>query len=347
MLWLCACVDPSEVRRAGPGEQPSDHDDSTDTAPAPVDTAPDTATHPTDSGTETAPLDTAPDTALLPAPVASYHLIDRDDPFTWDAIRALSETWTPGPLINSQNRPKDLPAARWAQKISPSWYGSGADLAAAVEEALGSSDPPAIVLFDELNSGTEALVAEAATTLGTTHPEWAGRWGAWVVNGEAVEYSALASGIDALLGANAALVLELYATQSRYCASGTSAGDRDAWLAGFFRGNEQGFGDRLVWLMDRRTAQGSASHVSIAFGVTDTYMDGTSPSVFLDRMFYVWMTRSEYRSLALLPNGGVGAYKWDDPAMSNTSRDLAFSDSFTHYVVNGETSSRSGQVDCD
>lgn len=83
------------------------------------------------------------------------------------------------------------------------------------------------------------------------------------------------------------------------------------------------------------------------FGVTDTYMDGTVPSIFLDRMFYVWVTRSGYRSFLLSPAGGAGAYKWEAAAVGNTSRDLAFKESFQHYCIDGLTSSRLGQVDCD
>jgi hypothetical protein len=86
----------------------------------------------------------------------------------------------------------------------------------------------------------------------------------------------------------------------------------------------------------------------VLFGVHDMYMDGEAPAVFLDRMFYVWVTRSGYPSvLDLAVGGGPGAWKWDQPYMSNTSRDLAFAESFDHYAVRGDRTSRLGQVQCD
>ena len=66
-------------------------------------------------------------------------------------------------------------------------------------------------------------------------------------------------------------------------------------------------------------------------------------------MFYVWVTRTDHADLFTLADGypGPGAYKWDDPSMSNTSRDLAFEESYEHYVVTGDHTSMDGQVDCD
>ena len=69
--------------------------------------------------------------------------------------------------------------------------------------------------------------------------------------------------------------------------------------------------------------------------------------MFLDRIFYVLLTRSYHDWTMSLEHGGPGAYKWDSPAMSNTSRDVAFYDAYVHYVVNGKHSSRLGQVACD
>jgi hypothetical protein len=58
------------------------------------------------------------------------------------------------------------------------------------------------------------------------------------------------------------------------------------------------------------------------------------------------VTRSGYPSIISLQNGGPGAWKWDGPYVSSTSRDLAFAQSFEHYVVQGKSSSRLGPVSC-
>ena len=79
----------------------------------------------------------------------------------------------------------------------------------------------------------------------------------------------------------------------------------------------------------------------------------TNAAVFIDRMFYVWMTRTGQPSMISAGNGGPGAYKWQDVAktdlgygVGNTSRDLAWAESFDHYAVQGLASSRLGPVSC-
>lgn len=76
-------------------------------------------------------------------------------------------------------------------------------------------------------------------------------------------------------------------------------------------------------------------------------MNDSNPAIFLDRLFYVWRNKSGYGSVMLVENDGVGAYKWDQPSMSNTSRDPAFQQSYDHYCALGETSSLKGQVKCN
>ena len=101
---------------------------------------------------------------------------------------------------------------------------------------------------------------------------------------------------------------------------------------------------RFHWLSQRKIARASDSQLSAMFGVTDTYMTGTGPAVFLDRMFFVWKTKSGYPSVIEATSGGVGAWKWHD--QSPTSRDAAFSESFAYYVVDDQTTSLKGQVTC-
>lgn len=275
----------------------------------------------------------------------SFHIIDREDVYHWDAVRVIAEA-NEATLISSQNKPEDLDVAFWAQKVNATWYANGQDLADAIHNALSQgASSPRMVMVDELNSGTIDIVADAADHLREHYPQWTGRWGAFVVNGTAVSFARLNPAIDALFDAQATLAVELYARQSEYCASGDSAGERDVWLADFYNGGRSLA--RMNWLMKRRTYRDSSSHVSVLFGVTDSYMNGTNPGVFLDRMFYVFLSRTYHDWTIAYDNGGPGAYKWDSPANGNTSRDVAFADSYEHYVVNGKASSRLGQVSCD
>ena len=315
-------------------------DDDDDTAPGDDD---DTAPDDDDDTAPDADDATGDDAPFVWVPT-SHHTVHIDDVWAWDAIAALAANGY-GPRITSQNKPPSIAWNDWTRNYHYSWAADGVALADSINAIL--SDPagaPGKVLIDELKADSLDMIREAAERMATVYPQWAGRWGAYIVNGEAVAYPGLNPAIDALLDANALLAVELYPHQSRYCEEGATAYERDLWLADFFSGTAtQG---RFDWLVQRRTNRGSASHISVVFGVTDSFLNGTAPAVFLDRMFYVWVTRSGYRSFLLDENGGPGAWKWDQPYMSNTSRDLAFSTSYLHYSVIGSTSSRLGQVSC-
>ena len=267
-----------------------------------------------------------------------------DDVWAWDAIADLAASGC-GPRVTSQNKPPSIAWADWTQNYHHSWAPEGIALADTIDAIL--SDPagaPGKFLIDELKADSLDQIREAAERMASVYPQWAGRWGAYLVNGEAVAYPGLNPAIDALLDADALIAVELYPHQSRYCDEGATAYARELWLADFFTGTPtQG---RFDWLVQRRTNRGSDSQLSVVFGVTDSFLDGAAPAVFLDRMFHVWVTRSGYRWFLLDENAGPGAWKWDQPCMSNTSRDLAFSESCLHDSVNGSTSSRLGQVSC-
>jgi len=286
------------------------------------------------------------------AAVHSYHTVHKDDIWAWDSIWALAQAYPDvGPMINSQNKSDLVPNTMWAQRIDPDWYATGTEMADAMHQAFIPFDTaPRVIMIDELKTqpaGTIQKFAECADRMRTVYPQWEGRWGVHVVNGPAVDYSGLNPGLDALLKANAVLAVEMYPLQSDYCNNGSTVGQRDQWLADFFRGDQGAFPQhRFHWLMERRAQLGSNSHVSIEFAVTDGYMNGTSPAIFLDRLFYVWRNKSGYGSLIYVGNGGVGAWKWDEPDMSNTSRDEAFAESFNHYCVAQNPNSLKGQVPC-
>ncbi|MEN9796952.1 MAG: hypothetical protein RL653_648 [Pseudomonadota bacterium] len=297
-----------------------------------------------------------PDHPLFPA---GFHVLHRDFPDAWNDILALSLVHL-GQLLASQRKPTQVGTDRWAQVITSEYgwrddgtlvsFANGQQMAAFIHErlALGTGGP-ARVMVDELRANSKERLHECAVELATRYPQWAGRWGVFVVHGKAVSYAALNTAptpaVDALLDAHATFSVELYPARADYCAAGTTAAERDTWLEDFFRGGQGAFPqERFHWLAQRRTARGSSSQLSLLFGVTDTYLTGTHPGIFLDRMFYVWRARSGYPSLLLSGNGGPGAWKWHD--QSPASRDALFRASFEWYVGAGNTSSRLGQVPC-
>lgn len=282
----------------------------------------------------------------VPVAPAGFHLIHQDFEASWDAIAELAET-QPEVLITSQNRPPWLSPDRWAQRTSPSYHDSGTALADFIDAVL--SDPeeaPVVVLIDELRTEHIADIAEAAAVMREDYPHWNGRWGVWLVHGLGVSYEALQPAVDELLLADARLVAELYPAVSQYCGSASTVAGRDGWLTAYFRGGEGAFPQpRFKWLVDRRAALDSESLVSLAFGVTDTYLDRPGSAEFLDRMFYVWRLHSGFGSLVFADTGGVGAYKWHDHGP--TTRDSDFVASYQHYTVQQNASSRLGPVPCN
>jgi len=362
ILGLLACAPAGDTRSSAPGQL----DDSADSAPrdsAPVDdSAPpstcaalggDTCVAADSTACDGLALLAAADCALCcdrrvyPTPEpASFHIIDGEDVWAWDAALALA-TEGDGPMICAQNPPAGVDPLKWAQKINATWYATGEALADAIHAALVPVDGhPRMVMVDELRSDTLELVDAAALRMATVYPQWRGHWGVFLVNGESIHYGNLQPAVDDLLDAGAAISVELYPAQSTYCAAGSSSSARDAWLAEFYSGSSELA--RFDWLRARRDGRGSTSELSVLFGVIDAYMDGTYPAWFLDRMFYVWVDRTDHADLFHRSAGGVGpgAYKWDEPSMSNTSRDLAFYESYQHYVVAEEPGSLAGEVDC-
>jgi hypothetical protein len=279
----------------------------------------------------------------MPAP-HGYHIVVIADGDRYDSIRALADAGQ-GPIVTSQNKPDDLPWERWARNVHYASYASSEALADDLHHLLcvpGAA--PLEVMIDELKPESMELIRGAAERMRARYSQWSGRWGAYVVNGEAVAYPNLAPALDALLDADAIVAPEMYAIESHYCAAGRDAAARDQWLADFFRGTDR-LG-RFHWLAQRRADRGSHSELTVLFGVTDHYLDGPSPDVFLDRMFYVWATRTGYRGVILPDNGGPGAYKWEAATVGSTSRDRAFAESYQHYGVQGRVDSRLGPVPC-
>jgi hypothetical protein len=255
-----------------------------------------------------------------------------------------------GTMLVSDNKPADLPFDRWTRRISASREDTGEALAALLHAELSNpAGAPIKVVVDELRDEYRAKLLAMTREMALRYPQWRGRWGVYLVNGPAVHYANYTEEIDALLDAGAMILAEMYPQATDYCAAGDRVIDRDLWLARFFRGDETIA--RLHWLVNRRNHLVSDSQISVVFGVIDRFLAPATPAVFLDRMFYVFVTRSDHPELIALANGGPGAWKWQAPAdgndnVGNSSRDLAFRDAVEHYVVAGRRDSRLGQVDC-
>jgi hypothetical protein len=323
-------------------------------APAPGDATPapdlDAAPDPTPDMAPAPP--TEPPTQPPPLPAIrpnGFHTVVIADTTRWDSIRALADADL-GPILVSDNKPADLPYERWTRRISASREDTGEALAALVAAELGNpAGAPIKVVVDELREEYADKLLAMIREMAARYPQWRGRWGVYIVNGSAVHYAHYSAQIDALLDAGAMILAEMYPQAADYCAAGPRVIDRDLWLARFFRGDENIA--RLHWLVNRKADRGSDSHVSVVFGVIDRFHAPVTPAIFLDRMFYVFVTRSDHRELIDPANGGPGAWKWQAPAdgndnVSNSSRDQVFAEAFDHYLVQGRNDSRLGQVDC-
>ncbi|MBP6628040.1 MAG: hypothetical protein KA297_01340 [Kofleriaceae bacterium] len=283
-----------------------------------------------------------------PAPgPASFHFVFQQGPSYWDAIVPMAQA-NPAVILLAQNQPPQVPPSSWAAYLS--YRRPQQPTAAEVNRLLiDPATAPRFVMFEELHDTTsQDYFVALADELRTRYPQWAGRWGVFLTYGN---YPRLAAGIDALLRADAAIGLQLYPRKADYCASASSAGGRDVWLAEQFSGSATV--GRLAWIMQRRAALGSRSEITPLFGVGDTLAGVSSAAVFIDRMFYVWATRTSYRSLLLAARGGPGAYKWQDVAdtaegygVGSAARDQQFAASYQHYAVDGRIDSRLGPVSC-
>lgn len=241
-----------------------------------------------------------------------------------------------------------FPANRWCKSLSVRTAASGAALANAVAvEIWGGRDR---VMVDEVNTDPvfNARMKDCADILGSNPTFW-GRWGAYVIRAGSVSVlQDCQPALDACLRASASIVYEAYVKHSTYCNQHTTnPGMRDQWLGNYFK-------DRMDYIVARRSAVSypgwPLSYIHPVFGVTDfvnppgladiAMMNCTNPNVFLDRMFYVWRTRSGYPGSINHGFGGVGSWKWEHPMVGTSSRDDFFRDSWNWYCRDGNSGSR-------
>lgn len=282
---------------------------------------------------------------LPPVGPNGFHLIVRADTDRWDGIVGLMDR---GAILCSENRPGSIPPERWCRKISGD-YDSADGLVDKIHLAF-QVDPeqPAKIMIDELEVSTIDKITQVAALMRHHYSQYTGLWGVFIENTGAGDparyYGPKEAAINELLLANAILAAEMYIGRGAYCNCGgtcmdaTSYGTRDVWLADWFRG-DFGTWKKFAWLVQQRASLGSSSHLSVVFGVTDSMVGTSDAYIFIDRLFYVWVTRSGFPSTLSWENGGAGAYKWEAATVSSANRDNLFADSYNHYCF-GATESR-------
>jgi hypothetical protein len=280
-----------------------------------------------------------------------FHTADVATADDWPALAALIRASPETRWVSSA--PPPVGPERWALRLGADDFPDGERLGARIADVLSgaSAGPsPATVIVDELRGGRNSTlerVARCAAWLHREHPALGGgRWALYLAHQNIAAFDTLTAALDPALAAGATIAVEMYPTESAYCAAG-GAGAGDRWLADFFlggRGESPHAG--FAWLEERRRHLGSRSRLTAVFGVTDTYLDGRDPFVFLDRMFYVWMTRTGFPGVLAAANGGAGSYKWQRGHVRAAGRDKRFAASWEHYCLHGQTSSLAGRVAC-
>jgi hypothetical protein len=269
----------------------------------------------------------------------------------WPALAALIRAHPATRWVSTT--PPPVGAARWALRLGVEDFADGEKLGERIAAVLTSrhrGPRPATVIVDELRGGENSTLkrmAECTSWLHREHPALdGGHWAIYLAHQDIAAFDDLTEALDPALAAGATIAVEMYAAQSSYCdAGGGTAGDE--WLADFFlggRGSSPAAG--FAWLAERRRALESRSRLAAVFGVTDTYLDGHDPFVFLDRMFFVWMSRTGFPEVLAAANGGAGSYKWQRDHLDATTRDQRFAAAWRHYCGRGQAYSLAGEVAC-
>lgn len=276
-----------------------------------------------------------------------FNIVNGNDRNRWNSL------YSGGIPITSQFKPSNVPAEMWIQNVGAEWYRDygGAYMAAIVSQQFNAATNPSnavpkYVMIDELRGNTKAIFEEFVEAM-KDYPHLRGKWGIYLVNGTNVDYAGFRDIIVSAMGQGAIIAPEYYAYAHHYLDSHpTNVGYRDQWLSDFFTG-KGGYGfnnrNRLNYLVNLQKQHGSDSRIVPLFGVADKFLGGAKyPAQFLDRMFYVFKTRTGHSHL--LEPHGPGSWVWDNKRVSTSGRDAQFMKSVNWYVRQGRRTSRMGQV---
>ena len=260
-----------------------------------------------------------------------------------------------------------MPPAQWAAIVHAADFTTGSNLADKVAALLDGNPPgspvPTRVIIDELKPSTVAKIATMANILRGNRPQYAGRWGVYIAHWKDYfdiadpeptpwDYTSLTLALSELFTAGAFVPPEMYGgkiKKSEYMTIKNAYGSAaaDIWLASLFTGYTGGagsYGNGWNWLVAYRNTINGSCYIYPIFGAGDGY-DGNANDTFLDRNFYVWITRSGYPGSIWDFVGGPGSYKWESPWTTRTARDDAFISAYLWYcVAPRQTSSLLGPV---
>jgi hypothetical protein len=174
------------------------------------------------------------------------------------------------------------------------WYRDAEEMVRAIAVGLASPGGPRAVMIDELKADTAGMISHAAHLLRTRHPELAGRWGVYLVNGANVSYGRGLFGwaVEECLKANAIICPEFYLQASKHQ---TDAQIKRAMMGTPIR-------KRANWLIRRRKKLRSTSRVVALMGITPRYLDEPTPEMFATRQARIWRETT---------GATMGAWKWD------------------------------------
>lgn len=286
---------------------------------------------------------------------ATVHWVNRMDTPQWNSL-ATDMILTPGSTTRiggtAATPPDGVADAKYARILNATSYATSADLAWAVINIL-DANPNAFVAINEIGETvTNNMIADAASQIYNAAPlnnksKYNNRWGVFLSYRSGAigpDYSNIihATAIEAVYNANGRLLPEVYPRYSVYWTCNNAAtpcttdAARDNWLnATFFTGP-----GKISWLASARTT-GSVSIINPIFGIGNTYLNSTNETSnlrFMDRVFYVFMTKFPYPGLAKAANGGIGSYLWSgtDNVQGQgtvTTRDQTFSLLWKRYAT--------------
>src|SRR5262245_61655274 len=157
----------------------------------------------------------------------------------WPALAAIIRAHPATRWVSTT--PPPVGADRWALRLGVDDFADGESLGrriAAVLEGTEAGPTPATVIVDELRGGSNSTLermAECTTWLHRERPLHGPRWAIYLAHQDIEAFDRLLPALDPALAAGATIAVEMYATQSAYCAAGGGEAGDD-WLADFFLG---------------------------------------------------------------------------------------------------------------